>query len=185
MGKKPRIGKYLGFLAIVALAGLAGVYFWYAEGGKPALSGLPEQSKISPDTVIQLQITDAESGLRFVRVWAEQEGRERVLIEESFDQPVQTWKSELTLAQAGLSDDAVRLHVEARDRSWCNWLQGNILKTHVSYEFDSQPPRISMESFQHNIRQGGSGVAAFRVSETVSRAGIQIQDFFFPAYAQS
>ena len=185
MGKKRGIGKYMAVLAILAVAGLAGVYFWHAEGQRPVLSGLPEQSKISPDTLIHLQITDAGSGLRMVRVIAEQKNRKRVLVEESFSQPMTTWEKELTLAQNGLSDDGLRLHVEARDRSWTNWLQGNTLTAQASYQLDSRPPRISMESFEHNVRQGGAGLAAFRVSEPVSRAGIQIEDFFFPAYAQS
>ena len=185
MSKKRSLGKYLVVLAIVAVAGLSGVYFWYAEGEMPVVRGLPEGSKISPDTVIQLQVTDAKSGLRFVRVTAAQEKQEQVLIEESFSQPKQSWERELTLAQADLSEGLVRLQVEAKDQSWSNWLQGNTRTEEASYEFDSQPPRISMESFEHNVRQGGAGVAAFRVSEPVSRAGVQIDDFFFPAYAQS
>ncbi|MGM0758676.1 MAG: M23 family metallopeptidase [Thermodesulfobacteriota bacterium] len=185
MGKKRSLKKYVGFLLVVAVAGLAGLYVWNAEGERPTLSGLPEQARLSPDTSIGLDIKDVKSGLQSVRVTVTQSGQQHVLAKEEFDRPVHNWDGEFTLAEVGLSDGPVRVKVEARDRSWRNWLQGNLMQQSVAYEFDSKPPRISLESFQHNVRRGGSGVVAFQVSEPVRRVGVQIKDYFFPAYPQA
>ncbi|MFO7802001.1 MAG: hypothetical protein R6V55_06880, partial [Desulfovermiculus sp.] len=62
MGKKRSLKKYVGFLLVVAVAGLAGLYVWNAEGERPTLSGLPEQARLSPDTSIGLDIKDVKSG---------------------------------------------------------------------------------------------------------------------------
>ncbi|MFP4284819.1 MAG: M23 family metallopeptidase [Desulfovermiculus sp.] len=185
MGKKRSVKKAAGILICLAVIGVAGLYLWNAEGEKPQLSGLPQQESLSPETPIRLEVHDRKSGLRTVQVKAVQKGKERVVAQREFSQPVHTWDTEFSLDPGELSDGQVTLEVRASDRSWRNWLKGNTLHHTASYEFDSQPPRISLESFQHNLRQGGSGVVAFRVSEPVRQAGVQIEDYFFPAYAQS
>ncbi|MFP4257811.1 MAG: M23 family metallopeptidase [Desulfovermiculus sp.] len=185
MGKKRSVKKAAGILICLAVIGVAGLYLWNAEGEKPQLSGLPQQESLSPETPIRLEVHDRKSGLRTVQVKAVQKGKERVVAQKEFSQPVHTWDTEFSLDPGELSDGQVTLEVRASDRSWRNWLKGNTLHHTASYEFDSQPPRISLESFQHNLRQGGSGVVAFRVSEPVRQAGVQIEDNFFPAYAQS
>ncbi|MFW5970515.1 MAG: M23 family metallopeptidase [Desulfovermiculus sp.] len=185
MGKKRSVKKAAGILICLAVIGVAGLYLWNAEGEKPQLSGLPQQESLSPETPIRLEVHDRKSGLRTVQVKAVQKGKERVVAQKEFSQPVHTWDTEFSLDPGELSDGQVTLEVRASDRSWRNWLKGNTLHHTASYEFDSQPPRISLESFQHNLRQGGSGVVAFRVSEPVRQAGVQIEDYFFPAYAQS
>jgi murein DD-endopeptidase MepM/ murein hydrolase activator NlpD len=185
MSRKKSIRKYLAFLIVVAVLAGAGTYVWHAEGEIPSARGLPEQESISPGTKMKVQVTDAKSGLRWVRVQAVQNGNVQVLAHQEFQEPVREWTRKVSLSQAGFDDGQVRIEVQARDRSWRNWLKGNLLQHSAAYELDSKPPRIVLESFRHNLRQGGSGAVAFRVSEPVQRAGVQIQDFFFPAYAQS
>lgn len=185
MSKKKSVKKYGLILCLLAVAGLSGIYLWHAENEIPKVTGIPDRPRISPETRFELQVSDQKSGLRFVQIETEQDGKGKTIIEQEFAQPLATWQGEFTLAQADLKDGPFQLKVTARDRSWRNWLKGNELSQTVDYELDSRPPRISLESFRHNVRQGGSGVVAFRVFEPVSRAGVQVEDFFFPAYAQS
>ncbi len=185
MSRKRSVKKYGILLCLLVLAGLTGIYVWHAESETPVVAGIPDQVKISPETRIDLQITDIKSGLRLVHIQTVQDGKTQSIVEKTFEQPLKTWQGAFTLAQADLEDGPFQLKVTARDRSWRNWLKGNERSQTVDYALDSRPPRISLESFQHNVRQGGSGVVAFRVSEPVSRAGVQIKDFYFPAYAQS
>ena len=185
MAKQRSFKTYLVILVLCLVVGSGGVYLWYAEAELPVVTVQPEQKRISAHTSMHIKVTDIPSGLRSLQVQAVQKGQSRLLMREEFEQPVQTWTDEFTLEDTDLVNGEIRLQVTATDRSWRNWLQGNEVTQGFSYIYDSKPPRISLESFQHNVRQGGAGVVAFQVSEPVQRAGVRIKDYFFPAYSQS
>ncbi len=39
-----------------------------------------------------------------------------------------------------------------------------------------------MKTYRHYLQVGGSGVAGFSVSEPVAKAGVEVYNYFFPAY---
>jgi murein DD-endopeptidase MepM/ murein hydrolase activator NlpD len=184
MKGRSKLLKFLLGTLLVALVGLAGAYFFLAEREPPTVSLSPDRDHVSPQTEFSLEIADPGSGLASVSVTASQDGPEKTLVKESFDRAVGRVTRSFRLANHGFDDGQVLLQVSVRDASWSNLLRGNVMTRPVKVSLDSQPPQITLESFSHNLNRGGSGLAGFTVSEEVSRAGIAVGDYFFPAYRQ-
>ena len=176
--------KFLIGLAILLLIGASGVYLYYAEGEAPSISIQPEQGFISDETSIQVEIADKKSGLKGVLVQVRQKERSITLVEERFDKARARWSTGLQLKGNRLADAELSIHVEATDRSWVDFWRGNRSQVDAGFVLDTKPPQLSLESYRHNLNQGGSGLVGFRTNEEVASIGVQVGDFFFPGYAQ-
>jgi murein DD-endopeptidase MepM/ murein hydrolase activator NlpD len=176
--------KFIFILLIVLLAGASGTYLYFAEGQAPTISFAPEKSHLSPGTEITVEAGDSKSGLAFLEVIARQGTDEVVLHSEEYPKGRKTAEASLSLKGAGLEDGKARMVVRAADHSWTNFFQGNLVQEEREFVLDSDPPKIIMKSFTHNLNLGGSGLLGFRVSEQPDRAGVEVKGTFFPAYEQ-
>lgn len=174
--------KVLLIVLIVLALGGGGVYMYNAEGEPPLIELEPESRFINARTEIQITVQDEKSGLAGVEILAVQGDTSRELGAEELGPEASQWQGVFSLEEQGLQDQELTLLVRARDRSWANFFQGNQSELSRQFELDTKAPEISLQTFVHNLNQGGSGLVGFTLSEPVQRAGVEVQETFFPAY---
>ncbi len=183
MGTKRR-KKFLFFFLILVLVGLGGSYFYFAEREKPQVNISPEKGFITEDTELTINVQDSKSGLSSINIQAVQGNKKTNLVDKEFKTPLSQWDRVIKIKGNNFQDDLVKVQVSARDRSWTNFFKGNLSVQEANYQLDTKPPDIVMESYRHNLNQGGTGIVAFTISEPVQKAGVQVDKYFFPAYQQ-
>jgi murein DD-endopeptidase MepM/ murein hydrolase activator NlpD len=173
------------YLLLFGLAiALAGSALWafntILEFEKPAIVLKDDLSTIGPGKAIALSVSDQKSGIRNVSVTISQEGREQVVLSETYagGTKEQTLSPELNSRKLNLKDGPATITITAEDHSWLK----NRTTLSVETSIDTVPPQIGMISSAHNVNAGGTGVALYRVSEEVTRTGILAGDRFFHGY---
>lgn len=190
-GKKLKL-VLIGTLCLV-IAGTGGWFVWTKyEGTAPAIHLDLEANVLGAVTEVSGTIEDNRSGVR--KLWAGmiQDGNETVLLEKTIDADSdQTpdanhnvpFNITIDTEKLGLSDGKAVFRVAAWDNSWRNWWKGNPAYLEKELVFDTQAPRLTVLTSQHNIAQGGSGLVIYRLSETCEKSGVYVGEEFFPGYA--
>jgi len=173
------------YLLLFGLAiALAGAALWafntVLEFEKPAIDLKEDLSTIGPGRSIALTVSDQKSGIRNVSVTISQEGKDQVVLSESYPGGTkeQALSPELNLRGLHLKDGPATITITAEDHSWLK----NRTTLAVETSIDTVPPQIGLISSAHNVNAGGTGVALYRVSEEVTRTGIRVGDRFFQGY---
>lgn len=190
-GKNLKIWLVAILLTVVIIPAVR-VMFVKFEGEAPVLEMNPLPEAVSTSFEVAGKIHDLSSGLRKIRVTLTRNGKETVLLEKSYDAPAWFKKGHTTagdfsipvsFAKNEFPDGKATLTVMVRDYSWRDWWNGN--KTLVQHEFDvdTQTPRLTILSRQHNVSQGGSGLLVYRLSEPCVKSGVMVGDDFFPGHA--
>ncbi|MCF8038945.1 MAG: M23 family metallopeptidase [Desulfohalobiaceae bacterium] len=177
--------KFLVIFVLLLAVGLSGTYFYFAETELPGIQVSPDKGFVGQESTLTLSLTDKKSGLSKVRVEAVRQGTSRTLLFRDFGQGVHEWRSQIKPGEKGLEDGEFVLRIVARDRSWKNLFKGTRAVREIQYVMDTRVPKINLETFRHNLNQGGAGLVSFRTSEPVQKAGVTIGDYFFPAYKGS
>ena len=167
-------------LAIVLLGSALWAFNTILEFEKPAIVLKDDLSTIGPGKAIALSVSDQKSGIRNVSVTISQEGRDQVVLSETYARGTkeQTLSPELNPRKLNLKDGPATITITAEDHSWLK----NRTTLSVETSIDTVPPQIGMISSAHNVNAGGTGVALYRVSEEVTRTGILAGDRFFHGY---
>jgi murein DD-endopeptidase MepM/ murein hydrolase activator NlpD len=135
--------------------------------------------------------SDQKTGLRRVWIAVIQNGKEKVLFDQSFPSEgffsggtVQSvpFSIEIKADELGLVDGEALLRTAAWDFSWRGWWAGNQTYAEHKVLIDTRPPVIEVLSRAHNINQGGSALAIYRLSESSPVHGVHVGDSFFPGY---
>jgi len=172
-------------LLFVLLIGLiAGGVYYFRDTTGPEISLTPGSGPVSNQKPLQLVLTDQTSGLKQVEVLLVQGSKQIALFSQEMPPGSYQHRRELSLSGIKLNNGPLEIRVSATDRSIYHFGQGNNAVESFILEFDSKPPVISVLSRSHNLNQGGSGLIIYKVNETVTRTGVQIEDRFFPAYQQ-
>jgi len=195
--KRKQKGKNLKFILIVllclAVIGPAGWFLWVKyEGGAPEIELDLETNVLGAVTEISGKIEDNRSGVRKLWVGLIQDGKETVLLEKSIDANngrlpdvghTVPFNITINTKKLGVSDGEAVFRMTAWDHSWRNWWKGNHAYLEKELVFDTQAPRLTVLTSQHNISQGGSGLVAYRLSETCKKSGVYVGDEFFPGHS--
>jgi hypothetical protein len=167
----------LAFLAVKAM-----------EGEPPALRWEEPIRSIGASYTLRGVALDQKSGLRRLWVAILQHGREVVLLDQRFprvffrekailEQPVEV---EINVRSLGLEDGEALLRTALWDQSYRRWGSGNRTYAEQKIIIDTQAPDLEMLTRQHNLNQGGAGLAIYRTSEPVAASGVQVADQFYP-----
>jgi len=170
---------------IVVLTFLAGSGL---EGESPILRWDSPIQFIGPSSALKGAALDEGSGLRRLWIAIVQQGREVVLLDQEFprvwfqgkrirEQPVVV---EINVRSLALEDGEALLRTVVWDQSFRRWGAGNRTYEERNVIIDTQRPDVDMISSQHNLNQGGAGLAIYRSSEPLARSGVQVADRFFP-----
>jgi len=177
--------RFLFYLLLIALVGV-GVWFFmvYFEGEKPEILSDRDIKMIGQETTFDITCIDRKSGLRSGSVAISQDGEKYTLGSLNFPGRGVSKKT-MTI---GVFPEDLKLHdgTATIDMSVTDYsLRKN--KQVVTFEvvIDTVPPQISPASFQHYINPGGSCVVAYRLSEDVSRNGVQVNNDYFPSYPRA
>jgi murein DD-endopeptidase MepM/ murein hydrolase activator NlpD len=167
-------------LAIALVGSALWAFNTILEFEKPAIVLKDDLSTIGPGKAIALSVSDQKSGIRNVSVTISQEGRDHVVLSETYagGTKEQTLSPELNPRKLNLKDGPATITITAEDHSWLK----NRTTLSVETSIDTVPPQIGMISSAHNVNAGGTGVALYRVSEEVTRTGILAGDRFFHGY---
>jgi len=178
------VGGLVVFAVVIALTRF--------EGEMPLLEldDGPVQA-IGASHILKGLASDQKTGLRRVWIAVIQNGKEKVLFDQSFPSKgflsggvVQSvpFSIEIKADEVGLVDGEALLRTAVWDFSWRGWWTGNQTYAEHRVLIDTQPPVIEVLSRAHNINQGGSGLAIYRISESSPVHGIHVGDSFFPGY---
>jgi murein DD-endopeptidase MepM/ murein hydrolase activator NlpD len=177
---------------LVVLLGAAGAGAWLrAEGTSPEIRA-PDAIRIGAGpSALALELFDAGSGLREVRVLLKHARGEAALVEERYPgswirggSPGQVTRVEVPVDPALLhlkSGDAF-LHVFVRDWSWRDGFRGNQSVREVPLAVDLDAPRIRVVSGLTYVSRGGAGSVTYTVSEPTSRDGVRVGDVSFRGF---
>ncbi|MBR9986436.1 MAG: M23 family metallopeptidase [Desulfosarcina sp.] len=162
------------------------------EGSAPALEIELESPFIGATRTVTVNVDDTGSGIRKVWMGLLVEGREVEVLQRTYpsagffaggkEKSVQV-KAPVSPQSMGLADGKGVIRVVAWDYSLRKWGKGNRVYLEKEVQIDTKTPLIELISRAHNLNQGGSGAAIYRLSEDCPVSGVSVGDLFFPGYA--
>ncbi len=193
---KFKVLKPLRILIALLLCGLAIPLAWMIvmrlEGEMPKFQLESPVHTIGTSYTLKGWATDQKSGLRRVWIAILHQGKERVLLDQTFPSKgflrgglvqKQLVSLEIKADAFGLSDGDALLRTAVWDYSYRGWGAGNRIYAEQKILIDTQPPVIDVLTRTHNLNQGGAGLAIYRISEPGTVNGVQVADRFFPGYS--
>jgi hypothetical protein len=180
--------------ALVLIIILPAVWFLYMklEGEMPAIEMGEIPSVLSAKSDLSGTVVDMKSGVKKIWIQLHKDNKDVVLVEEIYEPSHLIYGSanrrvpfavSLDTKKMGISDGKALLVFTIWDHSWRNWWNGNKIHLEKEIFFDTKTPVISVLSGQHYIKQGGSGLVIYRISEPCNRSGVYVGDDFFPGRA--
>ncbi len=193
MNKKGSSLKPILVIAVVLLISIPAV--WLAiirmEGTAPVLEIELESPFIGAPRTVGVTVDDAGSGVRKIWMALMVDGGEVEILQRSYPSAgffaggkEKTVQVEATISpqSLGLADGKGVIRVVVWDYSLRKWGKGNRVYMEKEIHIDTQPPSIELISRSHNLTQGGSGLAVYRLSEDCPVSGVTVGDRFYPGY---
>ncbi len=179
-------------IGLVGVVLISGWFLWgRLEGEKPVIATeIP--SFLNPTQEFILNLSDARSGIRKVRVAIEQNGKETVLQDDLYplkgssdSAPVHTLSVPIRvdIKKLGITDGKAIFRVMVRDNSWRSWFHGNKTEMEKEVMIDTRPPEIVVLNRVCYLNQGGAGLVIYRLSEPCPVSGVMVGDQFYPGQA--
>ncbi len=194
MNKKGSSFKPILVITLVLLVSVPAV--WLAiirmEGTPPTLDVGLESPFIGASRTVSLSVSDAGSGIRKIWMGLLSGGREVEILQRTFPsagffaggkEKGVTVTATISPQAMNLTDGKGMIRVVAWDYSLRKWGKGNRVYLEKEIQIDTQAPTISLVSHAHNINQGGSGLAIYRLSEECPVSGVSVGDRFYPGFA--
>ena len=187
--------KIVALLFLAALICAGWVLMNKFEGNHPVVDIQLPSPFLNKTYEMSLNIQDNQTGLKKVVVMIMQAGKEKVLLEKSYDSagfvsalsvplhvadtfriPIESWKY-------GMTDGEAVIRVMVSDYSWKGWGKGNVFYTEKNVIIDTIPPKVNILTKRHNVERGGSGLAIYRLFEDDVKSGVMVGDNFFPGHS--
>jgi len=162
------------------------------EGKKPTILLEPPSQYIGKTQTISVTVSDPQSGLRNVWIALIKDGKETVLFEKDLlsvgiigggMEHHASFKVAIEPERMGITDGKAMLRMVTKDFSWRSWFQGNTAYLEKDVIIDTKSPDLEVLTRIHNISQGGTGLAIYRLSEPCLKSGVAVGDSFFPGYS--
>ncbi len=172
---------------LMLVVGAIAAFVLFFEGEPPVINLQQTRDFIGQNGVINYTVTDATSGLRSVSVWGSQGDVKKLLYSVSYPRtsytgsigPHEDTRSiAFDVPKEGFTDGKMTIMVEAADFSMRGWLAGNKTIARKEVTVDTIPPRIQILHSEKYISPGGTGIAIYRLSDTESKSGIDVNGKF-------
>ncbi|MBN2396811.1 MAG: M23 family metallopeptidase [Deltaproteobacteria bacterium] len=180
--------RYLGFLVLAGLVVLTGVGIWfflvYCEGEDPEIVLSRDIGVIGQRTPFDITCIDRKSGIRSASVTISQDGKSSTIASLALPARGATQETlavDLRPADLKLRDGEATIAISVTDFS----LRKNTRSVTFEAVIDTIPPQIFPVSAYHYANPGGTCVAAYTLSEAVTRSGVQVNNDFFPSYPEA
>lgn len=171
--------------ALLLLIGAPAALFFLSSSSTIDLA--PPVTGLGPDNEIGVRI-DNPHGVRSVRLVLEQGSALNSVSVQSPADRFMFWREKkqpatfkLRIAadpKQGFKSGPAKLHVEAES----NDLRGKLDTRAYDVQIALAPPRLSVDSHQHYINQGGAELVTFTVSGYWTEAGVRVGDYTFRSY---
>lgn len=177
------------FLGLIIIAPIVWILIDRMEGEKPQLDFVLQSNFIGKSLNLPVTLRDKESGLQRFWVALVKDGKEYPIASKNFDfagllagglMNTETVKIQFSPKDFGISDGKALLRMAVWDYSWRKLGKGN--QTYIEREvlIDTRSAQIDVLSKAHNLNQGGSGLAIYKLSEPCPKSGVLVGDRFFP-----
>ena len=182
---RPRRFPFLLVLLVLILAGIAVAAYLL----KPRFEPDPPVIKLSPDkdvvglAPIEIEVTDAGSGLRSLTATLSTGGTEQTLVSEQYATPVREKKITLAAARIpGIKEGPATLRVVARDASFWHLGKGNEATLEKKFTIDVTPPTLELVADDRYVNFGGVGAIVYKASPDTAATGVKIGEDYFPGF---
>jgi len=175
--------KLLFILAIVVVLGTGG-FLLLRDLSAPTLTLSPASGPVSVKHPLTITVADGGVGLKSLQVTALQGGAAIELLSRDYPAGTTQVTEILPLVGKGLQEGALELQLRAVDHARIRFGSGNAVEQTASLVIDNQPPQVAVLTPQHNLNQGGVGVAVYTLSEEPAMTGVKVGERVFPAYRQ-
>ncbi len=158
------------------------------EGEKPVVEFALSSGAIGAvnmQTELTGEAKDTKSGIRKLVVELIKEGTSTLLLEKKFQKKgISEYRFAVGIEpkKLELKDGRAILKATVSDYSWRNSGRGSSTFSEKKIFIDTTPPEIEVISHMHNIRQGGSALVIYRLSEPCEKTGVIVGGNFFPGY---
>lgn len=191
MASKGRSFLIILAIFLILVAGAA-VFLWpFFEGQGPQITLTPAPAALGRENTLDLKVTDQGRGIKSVKVALIQQGREKVILQQDF--PASFWqrtgqaefsqKLSLEPLKLGLAQGEATLVVEVRDRSFSNFLHGNLARYELGTTIDTVPPRIGVLSRNIYLNRGGTALVVYEVSPDANQHGVTVGGHNYKGYS--
>jgi murein DD-endopeptidase MepM/ murein hydrolase activator NlpD len=179
------------FAILLLIVAGAVVFFWpYLEGQEPQITVNPAPTNLGRQNALELKVTDQGLGLAWVKVTLIQQGKEKVVLQKDFPTPRMEKGGQTEFSQKlvveplklGLAQGEATFVVEARDRSFSNFLHGNLARLEYASNIDTVPPRIGVQSRNIYLNRGGTAMVIYQVSPDANEHGVSVGGQSFRGY---
>jgi len=183
------------FITITAILIVLIVLAWFVfrvfEGEKPQISLQPFPEFLSEDQKFTIEIGDKKRGLKCLRVTLAQEGRQVVVVNNTFPfvglfnrEGTRRYQTEFSVdpSKLNLAQGRLDMHVQVWDHSRRSGGDGNLSLIHLKMVVDTIPPAIRAVSRSHYINVGGTGLVVYQTSSDSVESGIFVNEQFFKGY---
>ncbi len=175
---------FFAFLGVIAVCCLGWFFFLFMERNMPELVLSLESNFLRPGQSLKFQAKDKGRGLKEIHVHLLQDGQRVILFQKQLEENVWEWTGEVALTAPSINNGSAELVFTIIDRSLNNLGKGNIAVFKQPVVLDSIAPQISILGNTGYLRQGGSGIVSYTLSEDVKKTGVAVADYFFPAHKQ-
>nr|HID58954.1 M23 family metallopeptidase [Desulfobacterales bacterium] len=195
MKKKKKEKRVLVGIFIFLLLPMSIPLFWLVskkwEGEIPRFEFQDQIDNIGVSTIVTGKATDQKTGLKRILISLSKDGNEITLYDESYPSTGflrgsavhnKIIRIQIQPQRIGVSDGEAILKVRIWDYSW-RGRDGNCLKLNKRVTIDTCPPEIQILTRAHNINQGGTCLAIYRLFEPVAESGVLVEEKLFRGYS--
>ena len=172
------------FFVVLICALVGGTYLLIQDTQGPDITLSPDTARTSGKQQLTITATDKDSNVKAISVSIRRDNSSRNLFTKTFDNKSNTQSITFTLADAQLTDGAFELEVKGTDSSFAGFGRGNSSTRNFAMIYDTAPPRITITTMPPYIKRGGSAVIAFTSNKELRKAGVKVNNYYFPAYKQ-
>ena len=181
--KKSRIGQIILLILLVGILG-TGAYLLYKDTTAPLAVLTPDKGYITFKSPININISDAQSGLKAIKIVLSQGEKKITLTEKTLPKGSFDYNEDILIKKKQIKQGPFEIAVWAVDTSLAGFGSGNAVVARGNYTLDTIAPKINVQTTTHNLNQGGCGLLIYTINEEPAKTGIKIGEDFFPGHKQ-
>ena len=190
MRKKRNTTLILTICTIVLVFGFIGWFLMAIfEGEKPKIQLGPIPVFLTKAAEVPLVVTDAERGIRTIKVTLKQGTRHITLLEKRFSfeglfnaEGVHRFDTVLSIDPSEFNQGRADLEVYAWDYSRSSGGDGNLTIAEHKMTVDTIPPALRLVSRLNYVNRGGTGLIVYQTTSDAVKSGLYVGNRFFPGF---
>jgi len=180
----------IGFVFFLIVLGAVGWFFAFVyENEAPSVSLQPLPEYISKAQKFTVTAEDKKRGIKVLRLYITQGGKETVLLDEKFSyqgllnrEGVHQVQKDISMDPSALKLAQGEFNITLKVWDYSRRGEGNLVVLEQKSIVDTVPPSLRAVSRMHNVNVGGVGFAVYQTSRDAASSGVFVDELFFPGY---